>query len=114
MFLALMIAGGILIATVFVVAILRSWGKDVEQTEAELHEPGARTVAFEVPPGRDPAELMAVLRQLAHDVERRVAAAEHRHRGAPGPTARRLPAGRRPGQGAHAARGRLIPQTSRQ
>ncbi|MCB0896401.1 MAG: hypothetical protein H6529_07690 [Nocardioides sp.] len=61
MFLALMIAGGILIATVFVVAILRSWGKDVEQTEAELHEPGARTVAFEVPPGRDPAELMAVL-----------------------------------------------------
>ena len=51
MFLALMIAGGILIATVFVVAIPQL-GQDVEQTEAELHEPGARTVAFEVPPGR--------------------------------------------------------------
>ncbi|WP_395657522.1 hypothetical protein [Nocardioides sp.] len=61
MFLALMIAGGILVVTVFVVLVLRDWGQGVSRTEAELHEPGARTVAFDVPPGRDPAELMAVL-----------------------------------------------------
>ena len=61
MFLALMIAAGIVAVTVIVVVAMRSWGKDVERTEAELHEPGTRTVAYDVPPGRDPAELMAAL-----------------------------------------------------
>lgn len=59
--LVLMIVVGILVVTALVVVALRNWGKDVERTETELHEPGARTLAFDVPPGRDPAELMATL-----------------------------------------------------
>ena len=58
---AIMVVGGILLATVFAVVALRAWGQDVNRTEAELHAPGVRTVTYAVPPGRDPAELRAVL-----------------------------------------------------
>lgn len=58
---ALMVVGGILAATVAAFALLRGWGRDVSRTEAELHEPGAHAHFFAVPPGRDPAVLMAVL-----------------------------------------------------
>ncbi len=57
----LMVVGGILAATVAAFALLRGWGRDVSRTEAELHEPGAHAQAFAVPPGRDPAVLMAAL-----------------------------------------------------
>jgi len=40
--LVLMIVVGILVVTALVVVALRNWGKDVERTETELHEPGAR------------------------------------------------------------------------
>ena len=56
---AIMVVGGILLATVFV-------GKDVQRTEEELHAPGVRTVTYAVPPGRDPAELRAVLSRAGY------------------------------------------------
>ncbi|GAW51337.1 MULTISPECIES: hypothetical protein [unclassified Nocardioides] len=58
---ALMVIGGIVLATVAVVALLRGWGRGVSRTEAELHDPAVRTLAYAVPPGRDPAELLAAL-----------------------------------------------------
>ena len=63
---AIMVVGGILLATVFVVVVLRAWGKDVQRTEEELHAPGVRTVTYAVPPGRDPAELRAVLSRAGY------------------------------------------------
>ena len=57
----IMVVGGILLATVFVVVALRAWGQDVNRTEAALHAPGVRTVTYVVPPGRDPAELRTAL-----------------------------------------------------
>lgn len=59
---ALMVVGGILAVTVAVVALLRTWGQEVSQTEAELHDPEAHAESFAVPPGQDPAILMGVLR----------------------------------------------------
>lgn len=58
---AIMVAGGILLGTVSMVVALRAWGQGVGRTEAELHEPGARTVSYAVPPGQDPAQLLAAL-----------------------------------------------------
>ena len=66
MLFALMIVGAIVIATVLVVGMLRGWGKDVERTEAALHEPEARTIDYDVPPGRDPAALMAALKHAGY------------------------------------------------
>ena len=63
---AIMVVGGILLATVFVVVVLRAWGKDVQRTEEELHAPGVRTVTYAVPPGRDPAELRAALSRAGY------------------------------------------------
>jgi len=63
---AIMVVGGILLATVFVVVVLRAWGKDVQRTEEELHAPGVRTVTYAVPPGRDPADLRAALARAGY------------------------------------------------
>jgi hypothetical protein len=63
---AIMVVGGILLATVFAVVVLRAWGEDVQRTEEELHAPGVRTVTYAVPPGRDPAVLRAVLAQAGY------------------------------------------------
>jgi len=65
---ALMVVGGILAATVAVFALLRTWGKDVSHTEAELHDPAAHAEVFAVPPGQDPAILMGVLRGAGYVV----------------------------------------------
>jgi len=58
---AVMVVGGILVATVLAVAALRSWGQELNRTEDELHAPGVRTLSYDVPPGRDPAALRATL-----------------------------------------------------
>jgi hypothetical protein len=58
---ALLVVGGIVAVTVAVFVLLRGWGLDVSRTEAELHESGAHAESFAVPPGRDPAVLMATL-----------------------------------------------------
>jgi len=60
---ALMVVGGIVVVTLVAFALLRGWGTDVSRTEAELHEPDAHAESFAVPPGRDPAVLMAALHQ---------------------------------------------------
>lgn len=58
---ALLIVGAVLAVTVFVVSMLRGWGKGVERTEAVLHDPATATLAYDVPPGRDPAAFMTAL-----------------------------------------------------
>ncbi len=58
---ALMVVGGVVMVSVAAFALLRGWGTEISRTEAELHEPGAHTEHVAVPPGRDPAVLMAVL-----------------------------------------------------
>ncbi|MFC7495905.1 MULTISPECIES: hypothetical protein [unclassified Nocardioides] len=63
---AVMVVVGIVAATVFVVVFLREWGQSVARTEAELHQPGARTISYAVPPGRDPADFAAVLHQRGY------------------------------------------------
>jgi hypothetical protein len=40
---------------------LRRWTLDEARTEARLHEPGAHTVAYDVPAGQDAAVLLAAL-----------------------------------------------------
>lgn len=62
----LMFIGAILLGTVFVVAALRAWGLGVNRVEAELHEPGAHSFTYAVPPGRDPAELLAALARAGY------------------------------------------------
>ncbi len=57
-----MVVGGILAATIAAFALLRGFGQEVSRTEAELHEPAAHSESFPVPPGRDPAVLMGILR----------------------------------------------------
>jgi hypothetical protein len=65
---AVIVVVGIVVATVFVVMFLRDWGKSVARTEAELHEPGARTISYAVPPGRDPVDLTTVLHRSGYQV----------------------------------------------
>lgn len=62
----IMVVVGILLATVFAVVALRAWAQDVNRTEAELHSPGAHTLSYAVPPGRDPAELRAALARAGY------------------------------------------------
>ena len=59
---AVMVFVGIGVAGLLLVGYLRKWGMEVGRTEARLHEPGAHTMSYAVPPGRDPAELMAAVR----------------------------------------------------
>ncbi|MDI6910257.1 hypothetical protein [Nocardioides sp.] len=59
---AFMVVGGIVVATIAAFALLRGFGLEVSRTEAELHEPGSHSESFPVPPGRDPAVLMGILR----------------------------------------------------
>lgn len=66
MLFALMIVGAIVIVTVLVVGMLRGWGKDVERAEAAMHDPGTRTIDYDVPPGRDPAALLAALKHAGY------------------------------------------------
>ena len=63
---AVMVVGGILLATGFAVLALRAWGQQVNREEAELHAPGVRTVTYAVPPGRDPATLRAALTRAGY------------------------------------------------
>ncbi|CAI9418604.1 hypothetical protein [Nocardioides sp. T2.26MG-1] len=58
---ALMVVGGIVMVTLAAFALLRGWGTEVSRTEAELHEPDAHAEVVGVPPGQDPAVLMAAL-----------------------------------------------------
>jgi hypothetical protein len=58
---AFVIVVGILGATAMVVAALCGWGQEINKVEAQLHEPGQRTLSYVVPPGRDPAVLMGRL-----------------------------------------------------
>jgi hypothetical protein len=58
---ALMVVGGIVMVTLAAFALLRGFGTEVSRTEAEMHEPGSHAEVVSVPPGRDPAVLMAAL-----------------------------------------------------
>lgn len=58
---ALMVVGGIVLATVVAVLVMRAAGQEVNRVEAHLHEPGLRTVTYTVPAGLDPALLLAAL-----------------------------------------------------
>lgn len=57
---------GIILATVVVFGVIRSFGKDVEHLEKELHDPSARTVLYEVPAGRDPVDLMVAAKRAGY------------------------------------------------
>jgi hypothetical protein len=59
--LLILVVGGILLVTGLTFAVLRAWGRGVEELEDELHQPDARTLTYAVPPGRDPAQLLTAL-----------------------------------------------------
>ncbi|GAA4374840.1 hypothetical protein [Nocardioides caricicola] len=63
---ALLLAVGIVVATVVVLGIIRSVGQDVNKLEGELHGPAARTVLYPVPAGRDPVDLMVAARHAGY------------------------------------------------
>jgi hypothetical protein len=63
---ALLIVVGIAVATVFVLAVVRDASQRVDRIEAELHAPGVRTMSYAVPPGRDPAALMAAVARAGY------------------------------------------------
>ena len=65
---AVMVVVGIVAATVIVLVFLRRWGQSVAQTEAELHEPFMHSISYDVPPGRDPADLAVVLDRAGYKV----------------------------------------------
>lgn len=63
---AVLMVVGIVLATVAVLTVLRSFGQDVNRLEDELHEPGVRTLKYPVPPGRDPVDLMVAVKRAGY------------------------------------------------
>ena len=53
---------GVLAVLVVPILLLRNLGQSQLRLEDELHDPSVRTVAYHVPAGRDPVELMTVAR----------------------------------------------------
>ena len=56
-----LIVGVVLLASVAIALLLRSWVFAESRIEARLHDPGTRTVAYAIPNGVDPALVMAAL-----------------------------------------------------
>ncbi len=57
---------GVLAVGAFLALGLRSWTLAESRTEARLRRPGAPTLTYTVPPGQDPAVLMAALRHAGY------------------------------------------------
>jgi hypothetical protein len=58
---ACMMLVGFLALVVVALAIARSATLDHEKTRARLHEPGAQTLVYDVPHGRDPVQVTTAL-----------------------------------------------------
>ena len=54
--------GVVLLASVAIALLLRSWVFAESRMEGRLHDPGTPTVAYAIPNGVDPAVVMAALR----------------------------------------------------
>ena len=63
---AVLMVAGIVGATLVVFGVIRSFGKDVQHLEEELHDPSVRTVLYEVPAGRDPVDLMVAAKRAGY------------------------------------------------
>jgi hypothetical protein len=61
-----MLVIGVVVLGLFVAAGLRRWTLAEARTEASLHQPGAKAVSYLVPPGQDPAVLMAALMRAGY------------------------------------------------
>jgi hypothetical protein len=72
---AMLVIAFLVVGTIVAFA-LRRWTLDEARTEARLHEPGAHTVIYDVPPGQDPAVLLGALSRAGYiavsDTERGV------------------------------------------
>ena len=66
MLIGLVVIAGVLAVTLVPLMILRGFGRDLKVVEDDLHDPSVRTVSYAVPPGRDPAELMAVVARAGY------------------------------------------------
>ena len=51
----------VLVVSVAIPMLLRSWGADASRTEARLHDPRTHTVAFAIPNGIDPVVVKLAL-----------------------------------------------------
>lgn len=57
----------VLVLTVLVALVLRSWGREEARVEALLDSPETHAVSYVVPDGQDPAILMAALHRAGFE-----------------------------------------------
>ena len=63
---ALIVFFGLLALSILVLVLLRSASLDYEDTRSRLLQPGAETLAYDVPDGQDPAEVIVALNRAGY------------------------------------------------
>ena len=63
---ALIVFFGLMALSILALVLLRSASLDHEDTRARLLQPGAETLAYDVPDGQDPAEVIVALNRAGY------------------------------------------------
>ncbi len=63
---ALIVFFGLTALSILVLLLLRSASRDHEDTRARLLQPGAETLAYDIPDGQDPAEVIVALNRAGY------------------------------------------------
>lgn len=58
---ALMVSVGLLVLAMIILYLARSGSLDYERTRTQLRQPAAETLAYDVPEGQDPADVIVAL-----------------------------------------------------
>ena len=67
---ALIVFFGLMALSILALVLLRSASLDHEDTRARLLQPGAETLAYDIPDGQDPAEVIVALNRAGYKPSR--------------------------------------------